>query len=613
MLPENIPTVTVTARYLTPDGRPLSGTVTLRAPAVLTFPDSDVILGGPVVAALDATGAISVTVPATDAPGMDPDGWAYVVTEQLAGVASNRSYAVLLPAVHPDVDLADIAPTDPGKPNYVAVRGDSAYEVAVEQGFVGTVQQWLVSLVGAKGATGATGATGAPGAKGDTGATGAAGAKGDPGTPGAPGVVQSVNGKSQAAVVLTAADVNALPESGLVAGGNLQLDAATLDYRGLTFSTAGVPRWVYQVDNTAEAGADAGSNFELANWSDAGEWKSAVLFGDRATGNLGIGTGALTPGAKLTVAGPTAFKNATAPTANPTGAALMWAEGGTIKVRQSDGTVFTLGAGGGGGAVSSVNTKTGDVVLAAADVGAATAAHTHTAAQVGALATTARAAANGVASLDASTKIPIAQLPAAAGRNMWTPQALGFAAWSVDPAHVANPTGTPKAAVIQRLYMSGVNITESTQVNRVVIFARGWAGSTAVPAARFYVGIYNEAGTRVATSGLVSSVAEAGQLTGTAPGAVNNHIGAVPIALTATATLAPGRYWAAFLMSAGAATDFYYMHVQNESPSAPANFYMGTTFQRAWCLNSQTSLPATVNQAVGEVGLDPAIMALAMV
>jgi hypothetical protein len=281
----------------------------------------------------------------------------------------------------------------------------------------------------------------------------------------------------------------------------------------------------------------------------------------------------------------------------------------------------------GGGAVTSVNTKTGDVVLAAgdvgaatashthtaADVGAATASHTHTAAEVGALATTARGAANGVASLDASSKIPIAQLPTAAGRNMWTPQALGFAAWSVDPAHVANPTGTPKAAVLQRLYLSGINITESTQVNRVVIFARGWAGSTAVPAARFYAGIYNEAGSRVATSGLVSSLPAAGQITGTAPGANDNHIGAVPITLTATATLAPGRYWAAFLLSAGSATDFYYMHVQNESPSAPANFFMGTAFQRAWCLASQTSLPATINQAAGEVGLDPAIMALAMV
>ncbi len=274
-----------------------------------------------------------------------------------------------------------------------------------------------------------------------------------------------------------------------------------------------------------------------------------------------------------------------------------------------------------------MNTKTGDVVLAAADVGASptghthTAAevgaaasnHTHTAAQVGALATTARAAANGVASLDATTRVPAAQLPATTPRNVWTPQSLGFAAWSVDPAHVANPTGTPKAAVLQRLYLSGINITESTPVNRVVIFARGWAGSDAVPAARFYAGIYNESGARVATSGLVSTLPEAGQLTGTAAGAKNNHIGAVPVPLTATATLAPGRYWAAFLMSAGAATDFYYMHVQNESPSAPANFFMGTTFQRSWCLASQTSLPATINQANGEVGLDPAIMALAMV
>ncbi|MEW2573658.1 hypothetical protein [Streptomyces sp. NPDC047070] len=525
MLPESIPTVTVTGRFLTPDGKPLSGSVTFRAPAQLTFPEADVILGGPVVAQLDAQGAIAVTLPATDAPGMDPGGWAYQVTEALAGVSNGRSYSILLPAESPAVDLADIAPTDPTKPTYVAVRGDSAYEVAVEQGFVGTVAQWLASLVGPRGATGATGGTGAAGkdayevavangyagtrtqwlaslvgptgAKGDTGATGAAGKDG------APGVVQSVNGKSQAAVVLAAADVGALPTTAAGAAGGV----ATLDASG------------------------------------------------------------------------------------------------KVPAEQ-------LPASSGGGAVTSVNGYTGAVVLAAGDVGAATASHTHTAAQVGALATTTRGAANGVASLDSTTKLPIAQMPAAAGRNMWTPQALGFQAWSCDPAHVANPT-TIKAAVVQRIYLSGINITESTQVSKVVIFARGWAGSTAVPAARFYAGIYNESGTRVATSGLVSSLPAAGQITGTAPGANDNHIGAVPISLTATATLAPGRYWAAFLLSAGSATDFYYMHVQNESPSAPANFFLGTAFQRAWCINTQTSLPTTINQATGEVGLDPAIMALA--
>lgn len=128
----------------------------------------------------------------------------------------------------------------------------------------------------------------------------------------------------------------------------------------------------------------------------------------------------------------------------------------------------------GGGAVDSVNGQTGVVVLAAGDVGAATADHTHTASAVGALATTARGAANGVAPLDSTSRLPIAQLPTVTGRNMWTPQALGFAAWSCDPAHVSNPI-TLKAATVQRVYMSGIHITEPTQVNRVVMFSRGWA------------------------------------------------------------------------------------------------------------------------------------------
>lgn len=526
-LPQGIPTVTVTGRFLTPDGRALSGQIVFRAPALITFPDHDVIVGGPVTAPLDSQGAFAVTLPATDAPGMSPSGWSYSVAEQFQGVAQNRVYHILLPAEAPSVDIADIAPTDPGTPTYVAVRGDSAYEVAVEGGFVGTVEQWLASLIGPQGAPGGQGIAGddayevavAAGFVGDraawlaslTGATGATGATGEQGPPGtngadgAPGVVQSINGQSAAAVVLDAADVGAVPDT-----------------------APGAPNGVAQLDTTGKVPAEQ------------------------------------------------------LPTAT------------------------------GGGAVDSVNGQTGVVVLAAGDVGAATADHTHTASAVGALATTARGAANGVAPLDSTSRLPIAQLPTVTGRNMWTPQALGFAAWSCDPAHVSNPI-TLKAATVQRVYMSGIHITEPTQVNRVVMFSRGWAGSAAVPAARFYAGIYNESGTRVATSGQVSSLPAAGQLSGTAPGAVNNHIGAVPVPLTAPITLQPGRYWAAFLMSAGAATDFYYMHIQNESPSAPANFFLGTTFQRAWAKDAQTSLPTTLAQSGGEVGLDPAIMALAMV
>ena len=53
--------------------------------------------------------------------------------------------------------------------------GKSAYEVAVENGFSGTEQEWLDSLVGADGPPGADGADGAPGDPGDPGAPGADG------------------------------------------------------------------------------------------------------------------------------------------------------------------------------------------------------------------------------------------------------------------------------------------------------------------------------------------------------------------------------------------------------------------------------------------------------
>lgn len=47
--------------------------------------------------------------------------------------------------------------------------GASAYELAVENGFVGTVQEWLASLVGADGATGPQGPQGETGAAGPAG------------------------------------------------------------------------------------------------------------------------------------------------------------------------------------------------------------------------------------------------------------------------------------------------------------------------------------------------------------------------------------------------------------------------------------------------------------
>jgi hypothetical protein len=73
-------------------------------------------------------------------------------------------------------------------------NGLSAYQIAVNNGFVGTEAQWLTSLQGPIGLTGATGATGPQGATGVTGSqgpiglTGPAGSQGPQGTAGTNGV-----------------------------------------------------------------------------------------------------------------------------------------------------------------------------------------------------------------------------------------------------------------------------------------------------------------------------------------------------------------------------------------------------------------------------------------
>ncbi len=72
-------------------------------------------------------------------------------------------------------------------------NGKSAYEIAVENGFVGDEQAWLDSLRGQNGTSGANGTNGAHGAPGKDGADGedgkdgADGADGAAGAPGAPG------------------------------------------------------------------------------------------------------------------------------------------------------------------------------------------------------------------------------------------------------------------------------------------------------------------------------------------------------------------------------------------------------------------------------------------
>ncbi|MFI7096422.1 hypothetical protein [Streptomyces lydicus] len=121
-MPAGIGTVTLTGRYIRPDGTPLAGTVTITTPSLLTLSGANSIAAGSTVLTLDNTGSFSVVLVATDNATMQPTGWRYAVTEKFVGV-TGRTYSIDLPATSPTVDIADIAPADPATGNYVTVAG----------------------------------------------------------------------------------------------------------------------------------------------------------------------------------------------------------------------------------------------------------------------------------------------------------------------------------------------------------------------------------------------------------------------------------------------------------------------------------------------------------
>jgi hypothetical protein len=67
----------------------------------------------------------------------------------------------------------------------------------------------------------------------------------------------------------------------------------------ITYRTAGLQRFGLYVNNTAESGSNAGSNFAIRAYSDAGTLLNTPLFIERSTGNVGVGT--TTPTARLRV------------------------------------------------------------------------------------------------------------------------------------------------------------------------------------------------------------------------------------------------------------------------------------------------------------------------
>ena len=199
------------------------------------------------------------------------------------------------------------------------------------------------------------------------------------------------------------------------------------------------------------------------------------------------------------------------------------------------------------------------------------------------LTATQRAAANGVASLDGTTKVPAAQIPdlsatyttVAGYGNVWTPNDQGLIAWSFDPA-CCTTTGTTLSAGF--IYLIEIVLRQAATIAKIngVI---GTAGAT-LTANQCLAGLYDTTGTRRGVTGDMSTTW--------------NSAGNKAMSLTSSYSAAAGKYYLALLFNG------------TTSPTFAAGSTLGATFTPGnanlsagsyrFCRSAagQTSLPTSI-------------------
>ncbi|MGW6741655.1 hypothetical protein ACWGDX_13165 [Streptomyces sp. NPDC055025] len=177
MFPEGTPTVTLTGTLPgAAVGTPFAGRIVLTPSAVLIDPDRHAIYPGGGRVDFDENGTFEVELIPNNAAGIEPDGWLWEVDVQPLRGRRTTFWADIRGNDGATIHLDSLVPMPaPGGGPGPGPAGESAYEVAVDEGFDGTVSEWLASLIGP---AGATGPQGDPGPKGDTGPQGATGAAG---------------------------------------------------------------------------------------------------------------------------------------------------------------------------------------------------------------------------------------------------------------------------------------------------------------------------------------------------------------------------------------------------------------------------------------------------
>lgn len=141
---------------------------------------------------------------------------------------------------------------------------------------------------------------------------------------------------------------NTLPIGDGSGTSRIDLEGGSGAIRGFNFRSgtgASGNRWLFFADGNAETGSNAGSNLRIFRYDDSGTTIGTIFFGERDTGNTAILRNATNiptfgGGALVLFVG----NRATAPTSNPTGGGLLYAESGALKWRGSSGTVTTIAA-----------------------------------------------------------------------------------------------------------------------------------------------------------------------------------------------------------------------------------------------------------------------------
>lgn len=119
---DNLDLITVTGTWILANGNPGEGTVTFTPEVILIDPATDeIVLPVAFTVTLDATGSISVQLPATDDPDLVPVNWVYRVVENIGTPALKNRVAYNLSVPHDGgpIDLSDVViPGPDGDPQF---------------------------------------------------------------------------------------------------------------------------------------------------------------------------------------------------------------------------------------------------------------------------------------------------------------------------------------------------------------------------------------------------------------------------------------------------------------------------------------------------------------